>query len=155
MFCFAILVTLLFVCASIGQCYTFPFFPARHRETRLYYDREMLQNSEMLLVLPLDSIKLAEITSLNKGLVSEPYKAVISKANLIDLVDRTPYCQIIDHISDQNVCFFIQREVQANYESFTKWIRQIKKGEDRDGSAAFEILVCKKEHFIRFTSSDE
>jgi hypothetical protein len=100
----------------------------------------------MLFILPLNSIKMAEITSLNKGLVSEPYKAVISKTNLIDLVDRTPYCQIADFLSDQNICFFIEREVDANYESFTKWIRQIKK-EERD--KAFEILVCKKEHFLR------
>ena len=159
----ACLFALPFCCLSLlgpQQQHPLVSFLNRGRPTtKLYYDnvddRQRLQRAELLFVLPLNSMKLADITSLNKALVDEPFKAVISKANLIDMVDRTPYCQIVDFLSDQNICFFVDHYEKENYEAFTKWIRQLKRGKEfSKDSKAFEILLCKKEHFIKFSSVD-
>lgn len=120
------------------------------RQPTKLYSEQSLQKTEMLYVLPLDSMNLPEITSLIKALASEPRKAVLSKTALLNLINKSPFCQIHDYIYEQNVVFFIEQDVTANYDAFISWLRKNKKESDVE---PYDILICKKDHLIRIPSS--
>jgi hypothetical protein len=154
---FLVSVGLLLMCSLVSSyVLTSSASSKRHQQlstmiTRLHAvdvskEKARLQNTEMLFVLPLSVMNLPDITSLNKVLVSEPYKTVMTKANLVAMVDRTPFCQVSDYLSDSSVVFFVDKRNSAdNYTNFMKWVRtNIKRVEQ-----PFDVLVCRKEHCIR------
>jgi hypothetical protein len=123
-----------------------------HAQVDVAKEKARLQNTEMLFVLPLAVMNLPDITSLNKALVAEPFKTVMTKPNLLALVDRTPFCQIADYLSDSSVVFFVdKRNAGDNYTAFMKWVRTNIKRADKP----FDVLVCRKEHCVRIPISQE
>lgn len=112
-----------------------------------------LGKTEILIVLPLNAVGLRELNSLNVGLLGDPIRTALSKGQLIDIIDRTPFCQIAEFISNQNYCIFIETDIADNYSSISRWIRQTKSNGEFLPSD-YDILICRKEYCIAISPCD-
>ena len=46
---------------------------------------------------------------------------------LIEIIDRTPFCQIAEELSGQSICVFVEDNANENVERLLKWLRVTKK----------------------------
>ena len=85
---------------------------------------------------------------------------MIAAYKILDAVDSSPFCQL-QEVTGTNFVIFIEKDHNAVYETFCKWIRQIAKettttdisstpdrqGIIEDGSSV--CLVCRKGILLR------
>ena len=109
--------------------------------------KSLIAKTDMLVVLPLNCMGIKEITSLNMALIGEPYRIALTKAQLIEIIDRTPFCQIADYISEQSFCVFIEHSIEENFDCISKWIR-VTKREGEFMPSPNPIALCKKENCV-------
>jgi len=109
--------------------------------------KSLIAKIDMLVVVPLNCVGIKEITGLNTALIGEPYRIAVSKTQLIEIIDRTPFCQIADYISEQNFCVFIENSLEENFDRISKWIR-VTKREGEFMPSASPIILCKKENCV-------
>lgn len=85
---------------------------------------------------------------------------MISAHKIIDAVDSGPFCQL-QEVTSTNFVIFIEKDHNAVYEIFCKWIRQIAKETTTDSSLSTPerqgiieegssvCLVCRKGILLR------
>ena len=81
------------------------------------------------------------------------FSIIIILAKIIELVDKTPFCQITDeYLFPQNICIFIDKETPEIVNSLMKWTKDmISANEKLDYyDNIFYIIMCRKEHMIKF-----
>ncbi len=101
----------------------------------------------MFILHPSERIKLRHIHSLDSCLVKNPLSSYVTDTDLSAAVDNSKFCQVADFLSPDNYCFFIDKNVEENYDAFTRWIRDMK--EDSTRNDDINIVICKKTHMIR------
>ena len=79
---------------------------------------------------------------------------------MIDAVDSSPFCQL-QEVTGANFVVFVEKDYNAVYEKFCKWVRQVSKDSDMDGDGSSEggskgqpqsdFLVCRKGVLMRIS----
>lgn len=115
--------------------------------------RNMIQKTDMILVTPMETVSMEEITQLNKFFNQDIKKELLNSLNLRLIVDGTPHVLLSNDISNTGVYYAIfiekERESQKAYDIFMKWIRTVQSREDV-GNLTF--YVSKRFHLIRVSS---
>ena len=126
---------------------------------------EKLKQTELLVTFPLESINLDQLLSLKKLLVGYPYSEAITKSKLTQLVERTPFCPIVEFLSVQNFCIFINSiTMEENYSLICGWLKKRELVADNPTSTTdgnpnpprvFPLLLCKKGHMIKINMNQD
>jgi hypothetical protein len=112
-------------------------------------DKKLIQKTSVLLVIPSGSVTMNSIYQLNDMLASEncdPFKTLMSKNQLTQLVSNSPFCQIVEDLSNQSICLFFEKDSKLLIDDIMAWLRTLPIGSRAE---MHNLLICRKEHLIR------
>ena len=88
--------------------------------------RSLIAQSEMLLVAPIEAIRMDEVQWIRKQLPKGVKTSVVSRQVLIKGIDGTPFVQIADGVTGSCFCVFVRSEDADKASSaFSKWARDL------------------------------
>ena len=124
----------------------------------------IIARTELLVVVPVSAVGLKQVSGLKAALLGElnrrermscfsifersslppgePRQAALSKAQLVEIIDRTPFCQIAEELSGQSICVFVENSANENVERLLKWLRVTKK----EGNATYISIFEERSH---------
>ena len=110
--------------------------------------KSLVKNSEMIIAVPINEISMQNLNDLKKNLPSKVSTSISSAAKMIESIDSTPFCLLLDHIVGSNHLFiFIENNSNDIYEVFLKWTRSIS-SDSKSDSPAVKMIIAKRGHII-------
>ena len=99
--------------------------------TNMVYQGELdtssiIKNCEMIIAVPTNKISVQDLAELKKSLPSKVPTAILPSSKIIDSLDSTPFCLMLDHIKGTSHLFiFIDNNASEIYDAFLKWVRSV------------------------------
>ena len=120
---------LFILCLASGWSISRPRRSA-HLAMALYDSGEaavtQIRHSEMVLVAPIEAIRMDEVKWIRSNLPKDTKTSVLSRAALIQGIDGTPFVQLADGIVGSSFCIFVgEKDVDKATGAFSKWTRSL------------------------------
>lgn len=124
------LVLVLYACAGMKLRKRVPTFRRGALRMALYDGDEVTRNmclsAEMILVAPIEAIRMDEVQWVSKNLPKDAKTSVVSRSALIQGIDGTPFVQMADGILGSSFCVFVSsKDNERAYSVFSKWTRDL------------------------------
>lgn len=118
-----------------------------------YMERAVAQNADMMLIVhPAHVINSDQLETLHKAVTGEPRYFRVNRDTLVKQLDGTKFTIVSDDLSDINVCFFFENEVQnvqENYAALKKWVST-----KLYANEPLNIHLCLPTHSIRLFANN-
>ena len=150
-----ICVLLLFPFEILSFINTKHLSPKRKNEVPVFFmldEKQMVQNSEIILVAPVMSVSAQQFTAL---IIPDQIKSsIITKNNLISYIDGTPFCTMADYITSSNFCIFVKETDIEFIDQFLSWVKKVKPNNNYNEQIS-GFLLCKKTNILKLKPSKE
>ena len=111
------------------------------------FSRKIIDKVDLILMAPLDSISLDEVSKLRKLLGSGVKSELLNSSDIIELVDGTPHVQVASYLSSSiYLVIAVQGDTQKSYDTFTRWIKSM------TAPITCTFLISKKGHLLQIQS---
>ena len=85
-----------------------------------------IYQSELLLVAPIEAIRMDEVKWIRSNLPKDTKTSVLSRGALIQGIDGSPFVQIAEGIVGSSFCIFAsEKDAQKATSAFNKWTRSL------------------------------
>ena len=88
--------------------------------------KAQIGQAEMLLVAPIEAIRMDEVKWIRSNLPKDTKTSVLSRQALIRGIDGTPFVQLADGVVGSSFCIFVsEKDSEKAIGAFSKWTRSL------------------------------
>lgn len=111
--------------------------------------RAQIGQSELLLVAPIDAIRMDEVKWIRSNLPQNTKTSVLSRAALIQGIDGTPFVQVAEGIVGSSFCIFVgERDAEKATSAFSKWTRNLASRISEELESSEQLTVLQMSFYM-------